>query len=131
MKISKNIYATICIASCIASFLISIFITKNPTDAGRGGAICVMLSFYSMFANRVSQKQFIDSFKLKLDPDKSRETDLSKLEADYFRFKKIMVKSAEQLDANDKESKSIAILGGLLGTLVWGFADLLADVFIC
>ncbi|MNG21518.1 hypothetical protein D3C84_1058960 [compost metagenome] len=85
----------------VISFCIAILVTKNPNDAGRGGAIVVAMSFY-----------FI------LRPDHHVHP---RVPLDGQRHVKTLL---------EKEDNILLSFMSILGTLAWGFLDILAAKLI-
>ena len=83
-----------------ASFYISVCVTKQPSDAGRGGAIVVALSFYFL-----------------LHPEK---VDSSVPQHGISHIEKLL----------QKEANLLISLMSVLGTLAWGFLDIFAKRLI-
>tara|TARA_R110000787_G_scaffold209044_1_gene319106 strand:+ start:8228 stop:8599 length:372 start_codon:yes stop_codon:yes gene_type:complete len=84
-----------------ASFLISVFITKNPSDAGRGGAVVVAMSFYFLL--------------------RSKHEIASSVPPDGQKYLHTLL---------DKETNILVSIMSVLGTLAWGFMDIPAACFI-
>ncbi len=79
----------------------SLYITKNPSDAGRGGAIVVALSFYFILRPNHHVHSYVP------EPDKPY-------------IKGIL----------EKETATLLSFMSVIGTLAWGFLDILAAYFI-
>lgn len=85
----------------IISFCVSIFLTRDPADAGRGGAVVVAISFYFILQSR------------DVHPLVSSEDGKKHIQS-----------------LLDKEANRLLSLMSIVGTLAWGFLDILAKFFI-
>lgn len=85
----------------VISFCISIWVTKNPSDAGRGGAVVVALSFYIILRPNHHVHPSV--------PAEGRQHIQNLLQ---------------------KETNLLLSCMSVLGTLAWGFLDRLAECLI-
>ncbi len=98
------------LVACIAGVAVAVLWTHDSADAGRGGAVAVALSFFILFQNH-------DSARTSYNDEKS---DLATRSHNAL---------GALLDISDKQRLPLT-LTSVLGTLVWGFADILAR-WIC
>lgn len=90
-----------CLAVLIVSLIVSVWFTKNPDDAARGGAVVVAMSFYYILKNvRI------------IDPNRSPEVQT------YIEAK------------IDKEHKILLSIMSITGSLAWGFLDIVAEFIL-
>lgn len=92
----------ITVAIIFASLSISVWVTEDPQDASRGGAIVVAMSFYFILRNvRV------------VDPKLSNDGKVH-IEAQI-----------------EKENRILLSIMSIGGTLAWGFLDIVAEFMLC
>lgn len=92
---------TLAISVIVISFVIAIFVTKNPDDAGRGGAFVVAISFYYILKD-------------------VRITD-SRLSREGQTYLERQI---------DRESRILLSVMSITGTLAWGFLDIVAECIL-
>ncbi|MGA4472906.1 hypothetical protein ACPA2M_08020 [Ectopseudomonas chengduensis] len=85
----------------LIGFFVSIYVTKNPNDAGRGGAVVVALSFYFILRPNHHVHSYVP-------------------EADRPYIQGLL----------EKETAILLSFMSVIGTLAWGFLDILAAYFI-
>lgn len=135
----KTVYRLLllgCILVCLAGIWIGIA-TNNPTHAGRGGALGVAISFFSLFALRPYGDELVETFGTrtnrildllnKNDPDK--DVPAKRLE----RLNRAIELLSEKLKVDglgQKRQNIYLALSGGISTLFWGFGDMVASWFI-
>lgn len=119
------LYFLVCIFICISGLIIALYFTENPDDVSRGGNLCIMLSFYSLFANRVSQLSYVESFRIGHTFDEHDRLGVEKMQEDYFNFKRIILSSISLQDALEWRSRIITFFGGAMGAFFSGFGDII------
>jgi len=91
-----------------------------PADGGRGGALAVALAFYMLFAGRGTAAAA---------PEADLPAPASPLEEVEQELAKVRASLGALIDWSGKEKVYLTI-SSVVGTLFWGFGDLLARVFI-
>ena len=111
----------------------------QPTNAGRGGAIAVAVSFFVMFVNYGSRHRTIailvdeastmKTLLAKFEGKKASETDrIEALEARVNGLSKALVLS-RNIDTTSSKSQNLMLaISSIVGTLAWGFADLIVGI---
>lgn len=121
----------ISIILCLASLIFSIWVTEDPSDAGRGGALAVAISFVFLFSTSNQKKLFLESFRNRpIIPNSNAPKEDVKATEDVSDVGKILITST-YLDnlVNFRQNLYLAA-SSVIGTLSWGFADLIAKYFI-
>ena len=95
-------------------------LANSPADGGRGGAIAVALTFFMLFMGRGTAEQAAETT---LPPSDDP------VEALRREFDPTKAAVNAMLDWSNKEKRYLAA-SSVIGTLVWGFGDLLA-AWIC
>jgi hypothetical protein len=105
----------------------------HPADGGRGGAIAVALSLVSLFINRPYGKQIFNfltqdrkQFLEQVNTLRSHPSNISdnRSEAEILLEAHIIMNNVD-VSGQDKQNRFMAVSAGL-GTLAWGFGDLVS-----
>jgi len=105
------------------------YVTKNPGDAGRGGALAVALSFVVLFLSRGHGTK---AYEILTKEAAEVSRNLAKLRAsggaDLNEDKVAAIISKTKIDANVQHVQNVYLAwSSAIGTIAWGFADIVAQ----
>jgi hypothetical protein len=120
-----------CIAASFIGIIVAIFVTKDPTDGGRGGAIATAAALYYLFLNKSYGRrlfeartkiipELIQSFERmgKITPSPESQKEIAEtLSADLSNM------FAREAGQQDLQNKFLA-WATAIGTVVWGWGDI-------
>jgi hypothetical protein len=132
-----------CVGSSIGGMFYAAFVSKNVTDGGRGGAIGVAVALGFLFITRDYGTKFYTAVTRRL-PDlkktieeikqgKSGEADKEKPAITIAELEKRVnaLVGALTIDAEEHKTQNVLLaLATFIGTLVWGFGDIVAQHLI-
>ncbi len=99
------------IVASAGGVLYAVVSSGSASDGGRGGAIAVAISFWTLFLGRGTAEKALE---VKL-PTQSPEAEIARVRAAV----------ASMLDWQNKE-KVFLTISSVVGTLAWGFGDIVA-----
>jgi len=97
---------------CIFGLLVALFITNNPADAGRGGAVTVMISFYFLFMDSDLKESVVNIVKRRVYNDSEALGNIERNLSIYI----------------EKKRNRYISFCGVCGTLFWGFGDIMYSI---
>lgn len=121
-----------CILSCIIGVIVGV-VTGNSNHAGRGGALGVAISFFSLFALRPYGNELVNTFGERanalLDKLGSEDDEADRLEERLERIERGQQLLSQKLKVDglgqQRQNIYLAWAGGI-STLFWGFGDIIA-----
>jgi hypothetical protein len=120
-----------CIAASFIGIIVAMFVTKDPTDGGRGGAIATAAALYNLFLNKGYGRRLFEA-RTKVIPEliqrferlgKINPTPESQKEIAETLGADLSNMFAREARQQDRQNKFLA-WATAIGTVVWGFGDM-------
>lgn len=135
----KRVYQLIllvCVIFCFFGVLVG-GLTKDPSHGGRGGAVGVAVSFFSLFALRPYGDALFEMFGKRtnqvLDSIEDERGELDASSESFERLKRSVELLAHKLHVDSlgqrRQNIFLALSGGI-STVFWGFGDIFTCWFI-
>jgi hypothetical protein len=122
-----------CIAASFIGIIVAIFVTKDPTDGGRGGAIATAAALYNLFLNKGYGRRLFEA-RTKIIPEliqsferMGKITPAPQLQEEVAKTLRVDLSDlfAREAHQQDRQNKFLA-WATAIGTIVWGFGDIVA-----
>lgn len=123
------------LALSIGGVLVAAYVTKDPQDGGRGGALAVAVSFAVLFLSRgygshVYRALTAEAAIVKEHIDKLRKAESTNSSIDA-NTKIDALLSKARVDSNVQEIQNTYLTwSSVIGTTAWGFGDVLAGYLV-
>jgi hypothetical protein len=130
LRLSQLIFAA-CMILSFGGIYWAVRHTGCDADAGRGGAIADALALVVMFLDRNSAGRLFDVIRSLQETRRPTESEEGKDVQSVVRQEIKLVFKLLEADARKQRSQNIYLAGATaVGTLAWGFGDIVARHFI-
>jgi len=148
-KLKISFFLALSIAASVGGVLVSIFWTHNKDDGGRGGAVgtCIALAFmflnhgygsklYEVVSKDIPEleewvKQLNESKAPQADQQTPQASQTEPLDLSELTVRVNALGTASFIDGDEQKWQNRFLAGATaIGTLLWGFGDLIAAHFI-
>ena len=126
----------VCVLFCLAGVFVSVLI-GDPTHGGRGGALGVAISFFSLFALRSYGDDLVESYGsrtnriLDLIEDEEDAKDASDERLERLNRGIELISHKLRVDSLGQKRQNVYLAwSGGISTVFWGFGDIIACWFM-